>query len=572
MNPVSLAFRPSRTWLLDPVQFSERPEIEGVLHILVDGVDATADLGESRLDLVILELGEASIALAEGQGAAVITVGLPSSELVISRNGPSFLLSLIVQDPAYRLRLKEIEFDGALFLGAVDEAIEGFIADIQASGLRGTEELEKILDSMRRRITGIVGEGLNVATSSEGFRAQPAVKRSRPGPSKEIWCEYSLDETFGQEVVSGGGADLHHLLRDGKVSLLDHDSEELLGWPGPPFLIFRDLCRQVGELVSLWGAFDEKESLLQGAASTGGFLVEAFLAIPKAPEVVVSMLEAAIDYCDFQKECRGRIGESPYIEDLEEESRRLLSRFQGLIGGDHLGPPPPHAAAARGASKPTISRVPLSPHQLRRVNISRSWLTDTGPLLPGGFGFLGKGLLVAGDLGLQLLDLRDGRPVWSREEIDSVWLGPDRGSPILVSSAMGLELVTPTGATAWLAEALEAPPRSAQPYLFGRGSLVFSPDGRSVAAYSEADGRPLWRLDAPCGGRCVIAGGAAGVLLASDEGFLYAVDSDTGRLRWRLETRVDPGYLYLSSIGTVMVLGSGPSGPSWFTAEAATGE
>lgn len=156
-------------------------------------------------------------------------------------------------------------------------------------------------------------------------------------------------------------------------------------------------------------------------------------------------------------------------------------------------------------------------------------------------------VLVSDDKRLAALDAATGRPHWTRRPLTGVLL---IGRDVLYSVAEVITALDPrTGRTRWstpkgdwtrkgsTAEALRY---GGQPLLAGDGIYLVNggaPGGASVWALNAADGRVRWSYTAPApvDGPAVASGD--GLYCAASGGHLYALDTRTGRPRWRLDAR-----------------------------------
>ncbi|MFW5878721.1 MAG: PQQ-binding-like beta-propeller repeat protein [Myxococcota bacterium] len=591
MNLGSFSLRPGRGWLENPAlhtavvdspAFSSRrgvrtapEEILDVIHLEVDGVDLTADLGESCLPEVLESLGRAAELLATGEQTAVVPFGSPTCELVFARSGPKVLISLIVPQPFPELRLDDLELETLHLLDEVQAMVQVFLDDLEAVGLIEERGLLSLAERLSRSRYPVESEAPPVSTDP-AIPAQPARIVRTHSPLGNVECVVELAGSLGRLATPSGGPDLHSLLRKGRISLVNGCGGEIAAWSGPPFLAFRFLVAEMRDILVQWAGAEELELRL-GSSTIGLNRRDGKLQGPKQSygaeplEAVIAFLDAGSRLCDLLAPLHEPPAGNAYLEELEGEISELRDLCLELMEGDDLGPPPEPQAAARGSRPPTLSRRPLCPWKLRKVNITQKWSFDAGALLQGGFGLVGKGLLVAGEFGAQALELEGGRPIWTREEVDAVWLGPGRGAPVVLSTTLGLEMITPLGSTAWSCEPLEAAIGSEDGYLRGPGRLIFRPDGRTATALAESDGSTCWRYDPPGGRFGRLGGGPAGVLVASDAGFLHAIDADSGRRRWRIRTDLRPLADPVCAFGHVLLFGESATGCALLTADASTG-
>ncbi len=595
MVPTTFTLRAGRAWLQNPAYreavrreptsrkgasplLVETLEILDTVEVCVDGVNVVADLRESSLFRVMADTARAAESLARGADRALVTFGSPLAELVLYRADRRVLVTLLIQGPPAELRLEDLEVDRDAFFTAIRRFIETFLDDLTLVAPRvAWGPYGASLMARAKRLRGWSRRSPR-GRPPQSARTGPATTRGC-APAGEPSCLFRLLGDTGRLVEWGGAGegDLYSLLVKGDIQLACPAGRTLAVWHGPPFVAFRSILIELTETLSALEAGESRASVHLGSARILFDLATGTIEGPEGKgkasplKMVSAISEAALELCSlFVSRAPTQRGNC-YVSDLAEDARELHSRCRDLVEGDRVGPVPRAIASVKGAPRRTVSRRPLTPFSLRRVAMRAGWTFDSGNILPGGFGFLGSHLFVAGEDGAFALDPETGRPSWSREEVSGAWLGPRRDDPVLLSTTLGLDLVTPSGATAWSSPPLERTARQMDRYLRGAGNLLVCADGRSVVALREADGAVEWRFVAPGAGRCRLGGGQGGVLVASDRGFLYALDADSGRPRWRARTRLCPLALPIPIEGDVHLLGMGDGGPALFWAEATTG-
>ncbi len=547
-----------------------------VLAIYVDGVNIIADVPESSLFEVIADIARASEDLVRGESRAAVTLGSPPVHLLLVRKDSSILVTLVLSGPPPELRLHDFEIDARAFFAAVKDCVESFRADLaKMSPKLASSSFGRGLASRMKSIE----EDMDL---SRWRREQSAFRPARPPPSGEsveegVSCTFNIDESLDPFPSTSGEGDLYSLLSMGRVELLDASEREIVGWDGPPVLAFRAAVADMGDVLSAWESDEQRAGFFFGENRlvldlTGGAVRSSHGVHGVSPlRLVAAVLRASLSLCEAIVSRAPRQKENCYLTDLSTEASKLLRQCVDLIEGDVTTSPPSGDVSASSLPLPTVSSRPLAAFNLRRVLPRRRWTFDAGPLLPGGCGWLGRNILVAGEDGAFALDPIDGQTRWCREDAEAVWFGPRRSDPLLLSTRMGLDLVTAGGATAWTAPSLDSSPIGAGPYLRGGGSILFC-DGRgTLLAFREADGRPAWSFSPPGAGRSYLGGGHGGALLAGDNGFLYGIEGDTGRLRWRIRTALEPIASPLCMGDEAVVIGPGESGPALQRVDVATG-
>jgi outer membrane protein assembly factor BamB len=159
--------------------------------------------------------------------------------------------------------------------------------------------------------------------------------------------------------------------------------------------------------------------------------------------------------------------------------------------------------------------------------IETGGLWEVGPLLAGGL------LYAAPSAGVLAVDPASGRPRWQmrgpvgamiadRDGVLVSWLGS--------SGSVTSSLDPVTGRERW-----RAPLDRAGTKVVARasGTVVLRGQPNVLYGLESGTGRRLWRLDVPGGGSTPVAAARGRVLLRSDDGNAYAVDARTGRVAWR---------------------------------------
>ncbi len=589
------SLRAGRAWLSNPAyqrsmeqhhfegreptsRFSEEMDVLDVLTVSVDGINLVADIRESPLFQVVSDVARAAETLARGNKRASLPFGSPPTELLLHRRGTEILVSLVVLGPPPEVRLDGFALDCETFFEAIQEFIEGFLSDIlEVSPKLGRGPFVSSLAAKARRLRGRSRQRLHSRRPSRKWEKQ--IDTGGAAVFGEMTCTFELSRSSDRVFEWDGGApgDLHSLLGNGHVSLRGSRNELIAKWNGPPYLAFRCLVFELRDFLSALEGGDCQASLHLGSTRLTFYFASGLLESPRGKwstrpiQLAVVILQATLDFFDTVSRLAPMQRSNSYLSELAEDAGHLKEYCLALLEGDRIGPRPHDKASTVGPAPTTVSKEKLCAHKLRRVSMKSLWTFDVGPLVPGGFGFLGRGLLVAGEEGAFNLETESGRPSWVREGVGNVWRGPRRSDPVLMSTPVGLDLVTPVGKTAWSAVALEAGASNSELYLRGAGNLLFCPDDRSILALCETDGRIQWRFVPPHSSLCHVSGGRAGVLVASNSGFLFALNADTGKPRWRARTRMEPVSEPFSVGGKVHVMGDSAEGPVLFRTDTATG-
>ena len=171
----------------------------------------------------------------------------------------------------------------------------------------------------------------------------------------------------------------------------------------------------------------------------------------------------------------------------------------------------------------------------------------------------GDGVIVGDGHGaVHRLDAGTGLPVWAVATGGRVTAGPDRDGVVAVAAGGGarvLALDPATGATIWeagLTAAVHAGPLADDE----RGQLIVGDARGHVTALDRGTGEPRWTLTTggEVRGAPVVAHGDS-IVAAGYDGRAYAIDADSGALRWsrRLSTWL---YNAALAVGETVVIGA----------------
>ena len=521
MDTAGLRLRVGRTWRLNPAYREAllrlaagggalaEAEVLDVLAIEVDGVDLAAGVREDDVFRVAGDLARAAERLARGAPKASVTFGASPMELLLVRRGPALALTLVQLGPPPEIRVQDLELDASDFFDAVRACLEQVLTDLEAlapSLARGpyaaavTSTLRHLRGRRRRTLAQAPGPA-----PAPPPRPAPRVE----GPAGRLTCDLELtdDGDHLDTCDPDGEGDLHSLLAPGRIRLRA-GGEVLAVWEGPPFLAFRALVGEVRDLLAAWEHDEAAARLHFGGAEVAVDLAGQRVSGPEgaceapALELAAALLSGALDLTRAFVARAPAQGRNAFLRDLAGDAAELHAHCRQLLDGDVTARRPPRhgtvtPAADRGSARP------LGPHRLRRLAWRRRWSFDAGPLLAPGLVPFGRRMLVAGEDGVFVLDRATGAPAFDRPAVEALWVGPRRTDPVLLAGPMGLDLCTAAGATAWSAPA-ERPggPWGAPRYLRAPHRLVLSLDGRSVVAFTEADGTVAWRFVPPGARRC----------------------------------------------------------------------
>lgn len=514
---------------------SEDPA-RALLGIEVDGIEISGGRLEDRPLPAVSALAEALHALASGEARVV---SLPFSrgthELILVRRGRSVFLTILSLLRPARLVVQDLEVE----LSALIEATEESARELLASSQDGTDaRLRRALARLAPVVTEMLGdEGDAPIREVETLRKEER-SSDRPALSFELW---DADGRLSEESTG-----IYPLLLAGRI-VLSVGSGLRVAADGHPFLLLRDLCEEARGWLQAWSDREESISVVLGPDAPAlrldvseGQLHAAGLdasAPATGPALARAVFEAALEMEKVFHDRLPSLRDNPYLADLAENARSLLSWVEEL----ELAERPDRPGPERRQLRPSRARRPngsaqrkLIEGELRRISLLGSFrreLPDVRWLRPAdddqawirhGGGWcrisMTDGALLA-EFGDEAGDLAIGEP----------------GQPILHRSDGKLRLVAPGGELLWERDTglLEMGERNE----YAEHLWVLA-DGASLVAFDVADGSESFRLDPPAAVRSQWARDGWVMGLAADNGLLYSIDLSRREIVWRMSLRL----------------------------------
>jgi outer membrane protein assembly factor BamB len=507
------------------------------LAIEVDGVDLVAGRAEGAVVAGVEALGEAVLRLLAGSARSHVHFSEGGLELVLARQGPSALLTVVTLARPSRVLAREVELDLLDLAQATAEAAEQLATDLQGLHPSRLATPARALRQLAARLGKAQPRPTEAAPSpSLGPPHQPQPRADVPTCSFELRDDEALLASY-----RGPGADLGSLLAPGKIALRAADGREILAVAGPPFLLLRDLSAFAGQLADAARRGERGVSaVLAGPGRHATHALEADLPagtlgrdgrppIPCPPLLLArAILEAAVDFCGVVAARNAWQADNGWLAELRTGSAERLAHVQELLAGDVLGEA---ERVGRGRRAPRLPRAPLGPGRVRRLRFRRAWEADAGA--PTGFGVYTAGdvVVAAGAAAVLGLDVRTGAERWRGPGVARA-VASD-GLLYLFEDARLAAVDAATGRARW-AQPLSALPEGARDVvrLAGGLALVLAPG--AGAALDPASGVAVWRFAPPAAMQ--LRAGVAGSLavIGTDTGFLHGLEAASGRQAWRV--------------------------------------
>jgi outer membrane protein assembly factor BamB len=520
---------------------AERAEERAVdaLALEVDGVDVGAGRAEGALVASVEALGHAVLRLLAGRARAQVHFSEGGLELVLGRRGASALLTVVILGRPARVLARDVEVDLADLASAAREAALALAEDLGSCALQPSAVGTPVrsLRNLARRL-GSAREA-PAPSSSSAARGTPHHPRRRAGSPT---CAFELHDDEGLlGSYRGPGPDLGALLALGRVILRASDGREVVALAGPPFLVLRDLADFAARIAE---AARRRETLAAAALAGPGrhatVHLEADLAAgtlsrdggrpfpcPALP-LARALLEAAVDFCGVVAARNAWQADNGWLAELRTGASERLAHVQELLAGDLVAA---EGAPVRRRRARALSRAPLGPGRMRRIEFCRVCEADVGA--PSGFGLatFGEQVIAAGSAALVAFDCRGGRERWRRPGVSRAFAC---GGALFTVDATGLASRDPaTGRERWSRRLQDVSDGMRAVVRLGGGlALVLSPG--VAAALDPASGRTVWTFAPPASLELRAAALGPLAVLGSDAGFLYGVEAATGRTAWRL--------------------------------------
>ncbi|HTT71964.1 MAG TPA: PQQ-binding-like beta-propeller repeat protein [Anaeromyxobacteraceae bacterium] len=511
----------------------------------IDGVDVVAGRAEGPLLGSVLALGEAALRLCAGSPRAEVHFSEGGVELLLARRAQSALLTVVALERPARVLARGIEVDLLEFARAVEEVASALERELDL--MRGrTLAPSRALRQLKAR--------LGRAEILPGTEPRPAVEGSalaRRERADAPTCTFELADEDGLIAsYRGPGADLGSLLCGGRVALRTVDGREMVALAGPPFLVLRDLA-----------AFAER---IAGAARRGEGRASALLALPgrhatleleadlerdtlrsgsgppqKCPALPLAraLLEAAVDFCGVVAARNAWQAENGWLSELRLGSAERLAHVQELLAGDVFAAGDDRV---RGRRPPLLPRAPLGPGRVRRLGFRPAFEAEAGA--PAGFGLslCGDLLLVAGAGAVLGLDARSGAERWRAPGACEAALCREA---LYLLDQSRLEVREAASGRVRFARELDGLPEGTREVLALSGGLALLVGRRQVAALDPSSGETVFTFAPPAARELWATALGRYAVVGSDAGFLYGVETPSGRTAWRLRL---PGRLVAS--------------------------
>lgn len=267
-------------------------------------------------------------------------------------------------------------------------------------------------------------------------------------------------------------------------------------------------------------------AILELARAATGEPASATLAIGNQRVPVREVFELGLELCFALRTRNVALAKNPYVESLAERCSAGLAALK--VHAAPLGPAPRRRSARAKPDLPIEAKGAL-----RRLRFALKWekTTPAGDL-PDQLQLAAQGPLVASPHAA-LSFSPTGELLYRRLGTHSVCA--TRDGRALVSAGSKVMLFTSGEPSArWVRDhdgvALGGELLSAD------GVLLTGLCQRGVIAFDELTGRELWRLDPPRAQRGAFTVHGHRVLLATDNGALYGLDTVDGQLRYRVRT------------------------------------
>ncbi len=450
----------------------------------LEGLNLLSGANDEPLVRIISALIDTVASLvADGERAGQLSLEDVHLELCLWRlYGTEVALSVIdLSQPPRQVRAP-IAVELPALVEATVKCARAFLRDISAH----RSGIEAELVSMERRLKQLTGAVIEERPRREPATPWSAVRSANGGLGFSLRDDEGRSLAWSRKTRAG----LPPLLFDGELTLPDGSHTE-----GHPFLAMMGLARAAGE----------------SSAKVGGAIV--------APEQVYL---AGLDLCLALRSRNPALGANPYVDALQ------VRCVDGLTA---LRQPVPDTTVATVTAPRATPGVPLARiGDVRRVTLEARWSRPVALGEDGGRLQLGPKWIVVhsphaahaftkkgatafrhlaprgvavnalGDAMLaddtRLVGYRAEQAVWLRDH-DNTNLGPT------LESVDGVHLVT-----------------------FGR---------RVVAGISSLTGRELWRYEPPRAQSIHVGRVGSRVLVGSDAGTLYGLDSLDGQVRFRVK-------------------------------------
>ena len=517
-------------------------EVVDALALEVDGIDVGAGRAEGAVLAGVEALGAAVLRLLGGAARAEVHFSEGALELVLARQGPSVLLTVVALDRPARVLARDVEVELAELARAAGEAAQAFGGELTAlRPLRQSEGIETVARSLGQLAARLARARVAPAPTppppGETPAQRPRQRRGAPICTFELRDEEGLLATY-----RGPGADLGSLLAPGRVSLRSGDGRVLLALEGAPFLLLRDLAAFAGRLADAALRRESSAELELAAPARAGSvrltvdLADATAArdggpaVPCPPLLLArALLEASVDFCGVVAARNAWQADNGWLSELRTGSAERLAQVHELLAGDLVAEVERSVRRRTGRALPG---APLGPGGMRRLTFRAAVAADVGT--PAGFGLALTGDLVvaAGATAVLGLDARSGSERWRRP--GARLAGLDAGALALEDADRVALVEAATGRERWSrprTELPEGPPREAV-RLAGGLTLWIAPG--EAAALDPANGRLAWSFAPPAARELRAAAVGALAVVGSDAGFLYGLDAATGRPAWRL--------------------------------------
>ncbi len=518
-------------------------EVVDALALEVDGIDVGAGRAEGAVLAGVEALGAAVLRLLGGAARAEVHFSEGALELVLARQGPSVLLTVVALDRPARVLARDVEVELAELARAAGEAAQAFGGELTAlRPLRQSEGIETVARSLGQLAARLARARVAPAPTppppGETPAQRPRQRRGAPICTFELRDEEGLLATY-----RGPGADLGSLLAPGRVSLRSGDGRVLLALEGAPFLLLRDLAAFAGRLADAALRRESSAELELAAPARAGSvrltvdLADATAArdggpaVPCPPLLLArALLEASVDFCGVVAARNAWQADNGWLSELRTGSAERLAQVHELLAGDLVAEVERSVRRRTGRALPG---APLGPGGMRRLTFRAAVAADVGT--PAGFGLALTGDLVvaAGATAVLGLDARSGSERWRRP--GARLAGLDAGALALEDADRVALVEAATGRERWSrprTELPEGPPREAV-RLAGGLTLWIAP-GEAAAAWRL-------RLPGPLAATPLQLGRELFVLCTTDRGgSLIALDPASGRRRIEVPLDVTP--------------------------------